>query len=408
MGSIAINEKPNGFFIKNVLWPLVLTLFFTINANYDLRNISVLWYGTLALILAIYLVAFGGRFSLSGLSYEGWMLSFMALGVLSMLWCSSTVVVIDIIKILIVLLFVLLLVHFSLNFGFSIELLLVAYFISVLINSLYIVTMVDLEALGEVQLGTNMLEGWNGNGIGFMTAQGVLTGCYLLKKTNNKLGKILILVCMIALAILTMYTGSRTAFIMLVAELILFFWLSYPKRMVRNILVTALLIVGSLYLVMSVESFYNVLGSRLEGLFALFTGEGKVDSSSDIRDTFIENGKKWFAERPAIGYGLNNYKVFNREATGRFTYSHNTFIDIAVGLGVVGLIWYYSVYVYLLARLLRVFKNNPLNIFLLSALIASFISQYGTVSYYGFYQNFLLLLCFFAVNHSEKSKTAKQ
>ena len=39
-------------------------------------------------------------------------------------------------------------------------------------------------------------------------------------------------------------------------------------------------------------------------------------------------------------------------------------------------------------------KKDKINKLLLASLIASLISQYGTVSYYGFYQNFLLFLCF--------------
>ena len=151
---------------------------------------------------------------------------------------------------------------------------------------------------------------------------------------------------------------------------------------------------------MNVDAFYTVLGSRFEGLFALFRGEGDVDGSADIRNVFIENGKKWFSEHPILGYGINNYKVLNQSAVGRFTYAHNNFIELAVDLGVVGLIAYYSVYVYLIIRLLQLVRENTINIFLLSALVASLISHYGTVSYYDFYQKFLILLCFFAINQS--------
>ncbi len=405
MNSFAVNNNQNEIFLKKVLWMLILAWYFALASNSDWRLISSVWYGTLALVLLVYLFTFNGRFPLKGLSFELWLLSFIGLGLLSILWSFSSKMCMEVIKNLIVIFVMLLLVHFSLNFGFDVNLVLTSYFVSILINALYIVTMIDLTALGEIQLGVNLLEGWNGNGIGFMMAQGVLFGCYLFKKTKNKLGKVLILLCVVALAFLTIYTGSRTAFIMLVAELILLFWLSHPTRMISNIIITGLVLVGALYLVMNVESFYTVLGSRLEGLFALFTGEGKVDSSADIRDTFIQNGKRWFLEQPAFGYGINNYKVMNQEATGRFTYSHNTFIDIAVGLGIVGLVWYYSVYAYLMVRLLRSFRNNPLNIFLLTALVASFISQYGTVSYYFLYQNLLLMLCFFAVNNTKKENS---
>ena len=109
-------------------------------------------------------------------------------------------------------------------------------------------------------------------------------------------------------------------------------------------------------------------------------------------------------EKPVLGYGLNNYKVLNRAATHRFTYAHNTFIEIAVNQGIVGLVWYYSVYAYLIVRLFKVIKNKPLNAFLLAALVVSLIGQYGSVTYYKFYDNFLLMLCFYMVNKSKEER----
>lgn len=405
MNGVVINKQKNSFSFSKVLWMFALTLFFAISMNYDWRNRYLFWYGSLALVFVAYFLVFNKRIVLKNFSFECWLLSFMALGVISLSWSLSADTGMVVIKTLVVCFAVLFLIHSSLNCGFEVDAALRCYFVATLVNVVYIASMIDLTSLGEVQLGDNLIEGWNGNGIGFMMAQGVLIGCYLFKQAQQKLKKIVLLIFAILLAILTMYTGSRTAFIMLAAELILFFWLSHPTKMMRNIIVTVLVLGGALYLAMNVESFYNVLGSRLEGLFAFFGGEGEVDTSTSIRDTFIENGKKWFLEDPIVGYGINNYKVLNQSATGRFTYAHNNFIEMAVNLGVVGLVWYYSVFLYLIIRLLKLFRNNSLNIFLLSALVASFISQYGSVSYYGFYLNFLLLLCFWGVNHMGKEKS---
>ncbi len=405
----------DGFMINNktvgkieYMWALALIAFFAININVYWRQGYLAWYGCLALVFVCYFVVFGGRFVIKDLSFAGWLSSFILLGVISIAWCLSAPMVMDVVKTLIIYLAVFLLMQFSLNSGFDVEHMLKGYFLATLINAVYIVLTIDLVQLGEEQLGSNILEGWNGNGIGFMTAQGVLIGCYLVEKNKRKIAKAFLVLCVIALSVLTIYTGSRTAFLMLVAELILYFCLRNPSKMVRNILISLGILVVAFYLVMTVESFYNVLGIRLEGLFALFGGEGEVDSSSDIRNLFIENGKRWFLEQPAFGYGLNNYKVLNGAATGRATYAHNTFIELAVDLGVVGLVWYYSVYVYLMYHLFKDVKGRPINAFLLSALVASLMSHYGTVAYYGFYQNFLLFLCFFAIHKARKKRIEAQ
>lgn len=395
------NERSK-FTLKNEhLWIFALTLFFAVNMNYDWREGYVAWYGTLAIVFCAYLLTFHGRFPLRRLTFSYWLLSFMALCLFSLIWSISTSESMTIIKSLIVCFAVLLLIQFSLNYGFSVDTMLKCYLVATAINTVYLIFAIDLSELGDTQLGTHLMDGWNGNGIGFMMTQGVLIGYYLFEKSKIQYEKIFCIVCICGFAALTIYTGSRTAFIMLIVEMVMYFWMRHPTKIVGNIVTIMIAIAIILYLVMNVKSFYNVLGHRLEGLFALFGGSGEIDSSANIRDTFIDNGKMWFAKKPFLGYGINTYKVLNKAATGRAVYAHNTFIELAVDLGIVGLILYYSVYIYLAYKLFKTIKGKPINVFLLSALIASLISQYGTVSYYDFYQNFLIMLCFFATNKDQ-------
>ena len=390
-----IAKKEKSMTLKlEMIWSFALTLFFAIKMNYHLSKSSVVWYGTLALVIFAYILVYNGRFRLDLSPFLVWLLFFTAFGVLSLLWSLSISAGVDVIKSLIVVFAVLFLIQLSIYYGYKIDTLLKCYFISTLINIVYIFLTVDVRQLGEEQLGTGLLEGWNGNGIGFMAAQGVLIGIYLLNQCKNRAGKIIYFVSVVVLALMTMYTGSRTAFIVMVVGMVIYFWLSHPTKLLKNMFVTALVACVAFYLIMNVEVFYNVLGSRFEGLFAIFGAEGTADSSATVRNKFIENGIEWFCENPFCGYGINNYKVLNVSATGRFTYAHNNFIEIAVDLGVVGLILYYSIYVYIIVKLFKTAKKDPLTVFLVSALIASVISHYGNVAYYELYQNLLLLLCF--------------
>ena len=387
---------------KDTFWSLALVEFFTIKLNFDWGANALFWYGSIALLVFTYAFVYDGKFQFKLPLFSKWMISFIILCVVSLIWSLSVSYGLDVIKTLIVLCFVFLFIQFSLNHGYSIDQLLKCYFVATLIDMVYVILTIDVGKLGDVQLGTEMLEGWNGNRIGFMMTEGAVIGIYLIGQHKSKYIKLLCTIGVLMLAVVTMYTGSRTAFVALIASGILYFWFRHPTKMVRNILVTALIVVVAFYLIMNIPAFYNVLGSRFEGLFALFSGSGKVDSSADIRDTFIENGKIWFLENPILGYGVNNYKMLNGPATGRFTYAHNNFIELAVDLGVVGLVWYYSVYVYVIFKLLKMMKRNPVSVYLLSALVASLISHYGTVSYYDFYQNFLLMLCFYVVGFKKK------
>ena len=395
-------KKREIFITRDGVWSFFVALFFTICLNPDWNQSRLFWYGSIALLAVVYLITYNGRFLFKNMDFLIWFVALLGLCLLSLLWCLSVSPAMEIVKTLIVLLLVFSLLQFSVNFGFDLDKIVMCLFAAVLINMIYVVGTIDLAALGETQLGVELLEGWNGNAIGFMAAEGALAGFYMLGKSKDRLFKLLLLAAIAFLSIMTVYTGSRTAFVVLVGGFILYICIKNPTKLARNLLIAALLLFGAFYLMMNVESLYNVLGSRFEGLFALFGGGGEVDSSASIRDTFIENGVKWFSENPLLGYGINNYKVLNEGATGRFTYAHNTFIEIAVNLGLVGLFFYYTVYVKLAVRLWKRAKNNPLNAFLLASLLISLISQYGTVSYYGLYQNLLLFLCFAAIRRTKR------
>jgi len=398
-----MNYRLNSTISRDSLWTIALVIFFAVKLNYDWNRSAIIWYGSLAVLLVAYMFVYNGRFRLTLSPFFVWFLSFMVLGVISILWSVSAPVGVVIIKDLVILFAVLFLIQLSVGYGYKINTLLKSYFIATLANMVYVFLTVDIEQLGEVQLGVGLIEGWNGNAIGLMAAQGALIGIYLFSQYKSKLTKIILLAGVISLSIMTMYTGSRTAFIVLVVGAVLYFWIRHPTKLFRNIIITLLVVCIAFYLIMNVEVFYNVLGSRFEGLFALFGGEGTVDGSADIRNVFIENGIKWFSENPILGYGIGNYSELNGMATGRFTYAHNNFIEIAVDLGVIGVFLYYSVYIYLVVKLFKNARNNSMYSLLFASLVASLISHYGNVAYYELYQNLLLLLCFFEIGNKNQS-----
>lgn len=393
-------------FSRDIFWSFALLLFFAISMNSDWSKSSVVWYGSLALVVFSYIFVYE-RFRVTLSSFSIWLLSFITLGMMSLVWSISISTGFVVIKNLIVLFALFFFIQLSIDCGYDINTMLKCYFIATIINAIYVFLNIDIEQLGEVQVGTGLLDGWNGNGIGFMMSQGALIGVYLLGQYKDVINRILLVSGITALVALTMYTGSRTAFVLLVCGIVLYFWLKKPSKLLRNIFITAVLIYIAFYLIMNVEAFYNVLGSRFEGLFALFSGNGKVDGSSNVRNIFIQNGKIWFKENPILGYGINNYKELNKQATGRFTYAHNTFIEIAVDLGIVGLALYYFAYLYIAIRLVKKVKNNPTNAFVLSSILASLISHYGNVSYYDFYQNMLLMLGFYFASSTNNERVGK-
>ena len=106
-----------------------------------------------------------------------------------------------------------------------------------------------------------------------MAAEALHGGFYLIDKTKSRVTKLLILCINIFFFFVAMFTGSRTAFIMLVAGVLLYFYIKRPTKILRNVILTGLLFGVILYLMVNVEGIYNVLGARFKGLLALITCE---------------------------------------------------------------------------------------------------------------------------------------
>jgi len=80
---------------------------------------------------------------------------------------------------------------------------------------------------------------------------------------------------------------------------------------------------------------------------SFFTGEDPTGG----RDVFFMDGIRYFIKSPIWGHGINNYRILNGQDTGIYTYSHNTFIELLVGVGPLGIILFYSLF-YMLGKML--------------------------------------------------------
>ena len=91
---------------------------------------------------------------------------------------------------------------------------------------------------------------------------------------------------------------------------------------------------------------FDLMRRRFEESINALLGQAGGDSSTLSRMSFIETGWRLFMDKMFVGYGVNNFAY----VSGFGMYSHNNFIEILVGLGLVGFVLYYSMY-------LTAFKN---------------------------------------------------
>ena len=225
---------------------------------------------------------------------------------------------------------------------------------------------------GSERLGAEF--GMNQNEVGMIYVLGAALCLHYSRKNS------LFILLFAAFVVISMFTGSRTSFLLM---LLLIFSLILTRIKKPSdllyIIPFGLLIFALIFLSMNNELLYNVLGVRMEGLFNILSGEGKVDSSAMKRMLFIEIGIEWFFENAIIGYGLNSFKSMNKLSG----YSHNNYIELLVNFGLIGAIIYYSLPVITLIKSVHIWINKQKDALLpILLIIIVLISDIGSVSYY--------------------------
>lgn len=199
--------------------------------------------------------------------------------------------------------------------------------------------------------------------------------------------------------ILIILTGTRKALFLPFIVITLFFYLKSKgsKKLALTIL-SILIAFFVFFAVLKIPTLYNLIGVRIEGLIAGFSGEGKgvADASTLTRLAFIAYGIELIYDRPLLGYGPDSFiYLYGQSHPGAWiAYSHNNFIEIAVSIGIIGLIIYYWIYYKILYTLWRLYKkyNTPQYLILFSLLIGIIIIHYGWVAFYSMPNNLILTL----------------
>jgi len=223
--------------------------------------------------------------------------------------------------------------------------------------------------------------GYNANEFGFIFAYGTTIAVFLAhhRKTNSYL------VIAIFFGLLCLFSGSRTAFaVMIIALVIYTMGFYYVKggidRLGKGILILVLLLIGVWVLIMNNEFLFSILGSRIESFyFTLIRGQSN-ESSVTTRVGMMRDAITIFSQAPLLGHGLN----FFRKASGYNTYSHNNYTELLVSIGLIGTIVYYSLFIRILFQSIKFFKKTKAPIYLCSIalVVAAMVGDLGTVSYY--------------------------
>lgn len=257
---------------------------------------------------------------------------------------------------------------------------------------------IPFELWGSERIGIAI--GYNANELAIKMAVALIFSVYFIGMEKNKYIKYIYIVALAILGLGIVLTGSKQGIILAVGASVLFILLDSKnkKETIRRIIFTVFGLIILYYLIFNVDIFYKLLGIRFETMFGL-NQYGRIDGSTINRLHSINVGLELFKGKPLIGYGIGNFSY----SSGIGGYSHNNYIELLVGLGITGLIIYYSMYINLLYKFFRNHIMDSQIRLLGSVLLIILFIETALVSF----QNDTILL-FLAICSSSLSITLKR
>lgn len=148
-----------------------------------------------------------------------------------------------------------------------------------------------------------------------------------------------------------------------------------PKSLLK-IGIMSMIIIVVFSNVINMDDIQNNFTKIVNRFSALDT---QLESTSNFGSTgrrrhFIELGWNYFMHRPVFGHGIDNFRVYQG------TYSHNNYVELLFGLGFIGFLLYYSIYFFVLKKILNM-KNKNLKIMLSMVIINMLLVDIAVVSY---------------------------
>lgn len=221
---------------------------------------------------------------------------------------------------------------------------------------------------------------------------------FLFFNESNRKIKIFYLLTALLVSVVIFLTGSRKIIIYMagvICGLFLYRSKNIKKTISALFLIIILLLIG--YFLLTQNQFlYEAMGQRI------FTDLS--DESSAVERTLLrEKGLEFFFKSPIWGNGVDSFKWVCFAGV----YSHNNYIEIANGMGLIGLFIYYSYLIFIAVKLWNG-RNNRYNFLFFLILIMTFAIEYYNVNYLqrGIFVVYTLAYCQYRIgccdkNHSE-------
>ena len=278
-------------------------------------------------------------------------------------------------------------------------------------STAFVVLLLSWNTITQGRLGgaTEM----NSNMLAMLCVYGLSLAMYLRKIRKHT--RLTYWFRMVFYILVVLLTGSRKGVIMIALAIVVVQTFLERRKIFKNILI-AMAVVFTLYiLIMNVEVLYNIIGTRIQSIIQFLEEGTTEDGSLKSRQLLVKIGWSYIKEKPWTGYGYDCFKLLsgvNAEGTVNIGnvgyYSHNNYIELLTGGGIIGLVLYYIPVFYLLVMLFKRVQSNICMPYLLAILISKLAIEFAFVSYYSrmdIYIVAIVLGCIIASDKAQKNKS---
>lgn len=245
------------------------------------------------------------------------------------------------------------------------------------------------------RLGTELTG--NANTLAMMLMVSAIYGIWLILSSNN-LFKQCWYLFLVAIIYLGMLLSGGRKYIVVPIIFAYILWLyktdNRGRRHIAGKTAIILMLAAILYLIiMKIPFFYDIIGHRFEGVFAMVDDSYQMDNSTFLRKQMTAAAFSKWLESPLWGYGFDSFKYYNvTSVTGEMYYSHNNFAELLYNQGLIGFLAYYGFYAYLLYAQ-RQQKNSLYKGFTIGAIVSLLFFEYYGITYSTTPTQILLCIC---------------
>lgn len=229
----------------------------------------------------------------------------------------------------------------------------------------------------------------------------VFASSMLLVMKERKLIVKLLLILNVILALYVIFlTASKQAIIL--APLFILFSFKLNGLKIRNLTFYICFFLLLFYITLDflpmdeIFSNYDRIVYRLEKFIDTLSG---VDSGASTRERkeLVIQGLNLFYDHPVFGVGMNNFRLFFGK------YAHNNYLELLVGVGLIGAIIFYSLYYIIIKKINGMVSSKAKKLFY-TMIFVLLIMDLVTVTYLDKMVIFTLLFIYtFTLNHQKKS-----